>query len=130
MRKLQVAVNKMFTRLCFVQMKIAAFFFGLGEFFFPVIQVWALATNAVDGDIWAQLSSKEYKALEPLGRVRLSVPVFPRQEPLVVDFTPPGGGRGYYRTPTLVSLWATAPYLHNNAVGDYYVIKKDGSKLT
>src|SRR5438270_3695050 len=25
----------------------------------------------------------------------------------------------YYRTPTLVSIWATAPYLHNNSVGLY-----------
>ena len=31
----------------------------------------------------------------------------------------PAGGRGYYRTPSLVSLWATAPYLHNNALGKY-----------
>ena len=23
----------------------------------------------------------------------------------------------FYRTPTLVSIWATAPYLHNNSVG-------------
>ena len=30
-----------------------------------------------------------------------------------------GGGRGYYRTPTLISMWATAPYLHNNALGMY-----------
>ena len=25
----------------------------------------------------------------------------------------------FYRTPTLVSIWATAPYLHNNSVGIY-----------
>lgn len=24
------------------------------------------------------------------------------------------GPKAYYRTPTLVSIWATAPYLHNN----------------
>ena len=47
---------------------------------------------------------------------------------LTLDFTPPGGGRGYYRTPVLVSLWATAPYLHNNALGDYYVTLADGTK--
>ena len=27
--------------------------------------------------------------------------------------------KAYYRTPTLVSIWATAPYLHNNSVGEY-----------
>jgi hypothetical protein len=29
------------------------------------------------------------------------------------------GGRGYYRTPSLVNIWATAPFLHNNSVGLY-----------
>src|SRR5205823_263933 len=28
-------------------------------------------------------------------------------------------GKLSYRTPTLVSIWATAPYLHNNSVGLY-----------
>jgi processive rubber oxygenase RoxA-like protein len=27
------------------------------------------------------------------------------------------GGRGYYRTPTLANVWATAPFFHNNSVG-------------
>jgi hypothetical protein len=34
-----------------------------------------------------------------------------------VDFCPPTGGRGYYRTASLVGLWATAPFFHNNGVG-------------
>jgi hypothetical protein len=88
----------------------------------------ALATNAVDGDVWAELSSQDYKALPPLGTLRLSVPVFPDAAPITLDFTPPGGGRGYYRTPSLVSLWATAPYLHNNALGDYCVVR-GGAKV-
>jgi hypothetical protein len=96
----------------------------------------ALGTNAVDGDIWAEFSSREYKALPPLGRIPLDAPVFPPQAPLPdsvkapihIDFEPPGGGRGYYRTPSLAAMWATAPYLHNNAVGDYYVVKPDGTK--
>jgi hypothetical protein len=91
----------------------------------------ALATNAVDGDIWAEFSSRDYKALPPLGPLTLDVPVFPPdprlpwslRRPIRVEFDPPGGGRGYYRTPSLISLWATAPYLHNNSVGDYWVIK-------
>ena len=36
----------------------------------------------------------------------------------------PGGGRGYYRTASLTSIWATAPFLHNNSVG---VFVKDPS---
>jgi hypothetical protein len=99
------------------------------------------ATNAVDGDVWAELSSKDYKALPPLGRFRMrytfngnrleakreGAPADPKND-LAIDFTPPGGGRGYYRTPSLVSMWATAPYLHNNALGDLCVIGKDGKQ--
>jgi hypothetical protein len=96
----------------------------------------ALGTNAVDDDIWAQFSSREYKALPPLGRLTFEVPVFPEQAPLSgsvkgpvhVEFVPPGGGRGYYRTPSLVSMWATAPYFHNNALGDYCAVRDDGGK--
>ena len=28
-----------------------------------------------------------------------------------------GGGRGYYRPPSLLSLWAYAPFMLNNAIG-------------
>jgi hypothetical protein len=28
-----------------------------------------------------------------------------------------GGGRGYYRPASLLSVWATAPFLHNDAIG-------------
>ena len=31
----------------------------------------------------------------------------------------PGGGRGYQRVPSLISIWSTAPYLHNNEVGKF-----------
>ena len=84
----------------------------------------ALATNAVEGDIWAEFSSKDYKALDPVGTIRLDVPVFgPAKKPISIDFTSPGGGRGYYRTPSLVSMWATAPYFHNNGLGDCLYLK-------
>jgi hypothetical protein len=73
----------------------------------------ALAKNAVEGDIWADFSSKEYKALPPVGILN-----FPRPwGGAPFTFQAPGGGRGYYRPASLVSLWATAPYLHNNSVG-------------
>ena len=32
----------------------------------------------------------------------------------------PGNGRGYTRPASLISLWSTAPYLLNNAVGTFY----------
>src|SRR5262249_27424377 len=80
----------------------------------------ATATNAIEGDIWAEFSSDEYKTLKPVGILRLTIPVNPdpRKPPLRINFIMPGGGRGYYRTPSLVSMWATAPYFHNNALGD------------
>jgi hypothetical protein len=28
-----------------------------------------------------------------------------------------GGGRGYYRPPSLLGVWAYAPFMHNNAIG-------------
>jgi hypothetical protein len=31
----------------------------------------------------------------------------------------PGGGRGYLRTPSLVSLWSTAPLFHDNGLGRF-----------
>ena len=36
-------------------------------------------------------------------------------KPLTLEI--PAGGPGRYRTASLTSIWATAPYLHNNSVG-------------
>ena len=82
----------------------------------------AFATNAIDGEIWAEFSSRDYKALPPIGTLQFVTPLnlisseF-GNSPLKTTFVAPGGGRGYYRTASLVSLWATAPYLHNNSLG-------------
>ena len=77
----------------------------------------AMATNAVDGDIWANFSSKDYKALPPLGYMTLQNPLGPNGRAITTAFNAPGGGRGYYRTAALNSMWSTAPFLHNNSVG-------------
>jgi hypothetical protein len=77
----------------------------------------AVATNALDDQVWEQFSSRTYKEQRPIGKLRgLYNPRKP-SEPL--EFEPKGGGRGYYRTPTLIGMWATAPYLHNNALGTF-----------
>ena len=55
----------------------------------------ALATNAREGNIWAEYSSKTYKEL-----------------PLIED-------GGYYRPPSLINLWTSAPFFHNNELGLY-----------
>lgn len=75
----------------------------------------ALATNATRGNIWDQFSSETYKELPDVGELKdLYNPQNPTKP---IDFDLPAGGRGYYRTPSLAAIWATAPFLHNNSVG-------------
>ena len=75
----------------------------------------ALATNAMKGHVWDNFSSETYKTLPAVGEIEVQDP-FDRS---TRKFRAPGGGPGYYRVPSLVSIWATAPFLHNNAVGTY-----------
>ncbi len=75
----------------------------------------AMATNATAGHVWEEFSSRTYKEQAPAAELKgLYNPVRPSKP---INFQPPGGGRGYYRVPTLAGVWATAPYLHNNALG-------------
>lgn len=74
----------------------------------------ALATNATKGHIWEQFSSKTYKDLPSPGALTLENPLDPKEP---IEFEIPAGGTGYYRTLSLISVWATAPLLHNNALG-------------
>jgi hypothetical protein len=84
----------------------------------------ALGTNAVGGHMWGQMSSLGYKQMKEeqvalhdydkdFKPVDLYNPLTGKYEH---KFT---GAKSFYRTPTLVSIWATAPYLHNNSVGEY-----------
>jgi len=89
---------------------------------YPVYQLGtniarAAATNAMKGQVWEQFSSETYKQQPEIGPVRGLYN--PRDPDKPLDWELKGGGRGYYRTPTLISMWATAPYLHNNALGMY-----------
>jgi hypothetical protein len=74
----------------------------------------ALATNATEGHIWANFSSETYKQLRPVGSIDVFDPTNPTQP---YRLNVPAGGAGYYRPPSLISLWTSAPFLHNNAVG-------------
>jgi hypothetical protein len=76
----------------------------------------AMASNATEGMIWQNFSSTTYKELPPLHITGLVDPLHTWFPKLSVDAK---GGRGYYRTPTLANVWATAPFLHNNAVGGF-----------
>jgi hypothetical protein len=73
----------------------------------------AMASNAVAGHVWDNFASESYKDLPAAGSVELYDPV----QKKTFNWNPPGGGRGYQRVPSLVSVWATAPFLHNNEVG-------------
>ncbi len=74
----------------------------------------AAGTNATKGHVWDNFSSDTYKSLPPV-TIKVHDPVDDKEK----DFTIRGSGPGYYRVPTLVSIWATAPYFHNNALGKY-----------
>lgn len=76
----------------------------------------ALATNAIENDIWDNFSSHSYKTLPPVGKVLVHHPI--TGEPR--EYTLPGGGRGYIRPASLVSIWSTAPFLLNNSLGRFY----------
>jgi hypothetical protein len=72
-----------------------------------------LATNALRDDIWDNFSSQSYKELPSVGKIKVRNPVTGEES----DYEMPAGGRGYTRVPSLISLWSTAPFLQNNAVG-------------
>lgn len=76
----------------------------------------ALATNAIKGHIWDNFSSQTYKNLPSPGSIEVVSPFIPTKKR---TFEIPDGGRGYYRTPTLINIWATAPLFHNNSLGIY-----------
>jgi mono/diheme cytochrome c family protein len=74
----------------------------------------AMASNAIEGHIWQDFSSETYKKLPD---VHIDDLVNPLNTDLKLLPFEGKGGRGYYRTPTLAGMWATAPYFHNNSLG-------------
>ncbi|MET0497292.1 MAG: hypothetical protein ABW106_03350 [Steroidobacteraceae bacterium] len=72
-----------------------------------------LATNAIQNNIWDNFSSGTYKELDKVGDIAVHDPL--TGEPRT--YAMPGGGRGYTRPASLISLWSTAPFLLNNSVG-------------
>jgi hypothetical protein len=89
----------------------------------PVTQIGtnsarAAGTNATRNAIWDNFSSETYKNLPPIGTFEVDNPYSPTGKSKV-SIPLPGepNGPGYYRPPSLISLWSSAPYLHNNSVG-------------
>ena len=62
----------------------------------------ALHSNHMQSRVWDEYASLTHKA-------RPADPVLPE--------IMKGGGRGYYRNVSLLSAWAHAPFMHNNAIG-------------
>jgi len=83
--------------------------------------------NHSQGHIWEQFSSETYKQRPSPGAVEK---VFSRMVPglggRVLGEKKIEGGPGYLRNFSLLSAWATAPFLHNNAIGELTRLK-DGS---
>ena len=78
----------------------------------------ALATNAVAGHIWDNFSSQTYKERPPIGELEFFNP-FDETHPIKFRPKDKNGGPGYYRTASLVSVWSSAPLLHNNSLGKF-----------
>jgi hypothetical protein len=74
-----------------------------------------LATNALAGNIWDNFSSHTYQNLPSVGKMTLHNPI----DGTPFEYELPGGGRGFTRPPSLISLWSTAPFLLNNSVGKF-----------
>lgn len=89
----------------------------------------ALHSNHLKSRVWDQYASRTLKAK----------PADPNLKEIMKS-----GGRGYYRNISLLSVWAHAPFMHNNAIGpeicgkvsdptdDFYAspyVDKDGKPL-
>ncbi|OAI84790.1 hypothetical protein [Pseudomonas putida] len=74
-----------------------------------------LATNALADNIWDNFSSESYKQLPAVGKMLVQNPYTGEAR----EYEMPGGGRGYTRPASLVSVWSTAPFFLNNALGPF-----------
>lgn len=90
---------------------------------FPVTEIKtnsarAFGTNAAAGNIWDNFSSQTYKELAQPAVMEFENP-FDATQSIRYDPKDRKAGPGYYRVPSLISLWSSAPFLHNNALGIY-----------
>lgn len=92
----------------------------------------ALHDNHSEGHIWEEFSSETYKRRPPAGKVQN---VVNRVVPGIGGMELGGereisGGSGYLRNFSLLSAWATAPFLHNNAIGELTYLKNGAIDYT
>jgi hypothetical protein len=74
----------------------------------------ALGTNPQQGHLWQNFSSRTFKQLPSPGNLIVPNP-FDSGKPITYAIQ----NGGYYRTPSLVNVWATAPFFHNNMLGRF-----------
>lgn len=72
----------------------------------------AMGTNPIEQHIWQDFSSRTFKQLPSPG---LMTEQNPFDEKETISF--PISHGGYYRTPSLINVWATAPFFENNSLG-------------
>lgn len=75
----------------------------------------SLGTNAIRNNIWDNFSSQTYKDLPSVGEITVQDPFTGERS----HYKMPGGGLGYTRVPSLISIWSTAPFLLNNQLGPF-----------
>jgi cytochrome c5 len=78
----------------------------------------AFATNAKANHVWDNFSSLTYKELSPVDELEFFNP-FDETHPIKFKPKEKDVAPGYYRTPSLVSVWSSAPFLHNNMLGKF-----------
>ncbi|PYL61886.1 MAG: hypothetical protein DMF31_01345, partial [Verrucomicrobia bacterium] len=68
--------------------------------------------------VWDNFSSLTYKELSPVDELEFFNP-FDETHPIKFKPKERDVAPGYYRTPSLVSVWSSAPLLHNNMLGKF-----------
>jgi mono/diheme cytochrome c family protein len=87
----------------------------------------ALHDNHNKGHIWEEFASETYRETPSPGTVKTVINrILPGVGGIEIGEKKIEGGPGYYKTFSLLSAWATAPFLHNNAIGEN-VYRTDGS---
>ena len=78
----------------------------------------AFGTNAKAGNVWDNFSSQTYKELAQPAVLEFENP-FDETQPIRYEPKARKAGPGVYRVPSLISIWSSAPFLHNNALGTF-----------
>ncbi len=86
----------------------------------------ALHDNHNQGHIWEEFSSEDYKKRPSPGSVPVTIArMVPGLGGVKIGERKIEGGPGYLRNISLLSLWAHAPFLHNNAIGELTYLEDD-----